>query len=60
MRDEVTSDENIGAERFSDDWEAKAPAAIKAAKAIAVDGSGYFAAVRCTEEFGCVLHQPKE
>lgn len=29
-------------------------------KAVVVDGSGYFAALRCREDFGCVLHQEKE
>lgn len=29
-----------------------------AAKAVCQDGSGYFAAVKCREAFGCVLYQP--
>jgi hypothetical protein len=27
-------------------------------KAVAVDGSGYFAAIKTRECFGCVLHEP--
>ncbi len=23
------------------------------------DGSGYFAAIICTKDFGCILHEPK-
>lgn len=26
-------------------------------KAVALDGSGYFAALRCREDFGCVYHE---
>lgn len=33
--------------------------AMLAEKAVAVDGSGYFAALRCREDFGCVYHEPK-
>lgn len=29
-----------------------------AEKAVTVDGSGYFAALRCREDFGCVYHEP--
>jgi hypothetical protein len=28
------------------------------AKVICQDGSGYFAAVRCREDFGCILYEP--
>lgn len=28
-------------------------------KAITLDGSGYFAALKCTDDFGCVYHEPK-
>ena len=41
------------------DWdarEAEEARLLKAAKAIAVDGSGYYAALRTAADFGCVLH----
>ena len=28
-------------------------------KAVAVDGSGYFAAIKTQDSFGCVLHEPR-
>lgn len=46
-----------------DDWdevERLEAEALRAAKAFAVDGSGYYAALRTFPDFGCVLHQPKE
>lgn len=46
-------------DRWTDEGEAIIHAAMKAAKAIAVDGSGYYAAVRTAPDFGCVLHSPK-
>jgi hypothetical protein len=27
-------------------------------KAVVVDGSGYFAALKCRSDFGCVYHEP--
>jgi len=45
-------------EAFSDDWdaqEAEEGRLLKAEKAIAVDGSGYYAAIRTAPDFGCVL-----
>lgn len=46
-----------------DRWSTKGEAAIKAAmlatKAIAVDGSGYYAALRTAPDFGCILHVEK-
>jgi hypothetical protein len=43
-----------------DRWSGRADelkrAALGASKAIAVDGSGYYAAVRTAPDFGCVLH----
>lgn len=33
---------------------------VAAAKAIAVDGSGYYAAVRTAPDFGCILHKPRD
>lgn len=35
-------------------------AAIRKHKAIVHDGSGYYAALKTKDDFGCVLHQPKE
>lgn len=46
-----------------DDWdevEKLEVEALRAAKAFAVDGSGYYAALRTFPDFGCVLHQRKE
>lgn len=45
--------------RNIDDWdarEAEEARLLRAAKAIAVDGSGYYAALRTTADFGCVLY----
>lgn len=42
--------------RWTDEGEKIMRDAIAAAKAIAVDGSGYYAAVRTAPDFGCVLH----
>ena len=47
--------EQSGAERFSDEGRAAEHAALAAAKMIAVDGSGYYAALRTAPDFGCVL-----
>ncbi len=64
MREEVERSAHKG---FSDDdrwgegWdvaEAREHAALRAAKAVAVDGSSYHAAVMTTADFGCVLHAP--
>lgn len=47
-----------------DSWDDEAAPLIKAAmikaKAIAVDGSGYYAALRTFSDFGCVLHSPRD
>jgi hypothetical protein len=59
MREDI---ETSAAEKagFQNRWDDGAEEAVKAgllaAKAIAVDGSGYYAAVRTTADFGCVLH----
>lgn len=48
--------------RSMGDWdsrEAEEHRLLAAAKAIAVDGSGYYAAIRTAADFGCVLHEPK-
>ena len=29
-------------------------------KAVVVDGSNYYAALKCREDFGCILHEPLE
>lgn len=45
---------------FPDDWDARVVEEgrlLKAEKAIAVDGSGYYAAIRTAPDFGCVLWQ---
>jgi hypothetical protein len=47
--------------RRLEDWdamEAEENRLLSLEKAIAVDGSGYYAAVRCRGDFGCVLHEP--
>lgn len=49
--------------RLIEDWddrEKEEQRLIIEAKAIAVDGSGYYAAVRCVSDFGCVLHELKD
>lgn len=33
---------------------------IAVSRATVVDGSGYFAALKCEADFGCVLHEPLE
>jgi hypothetical protein len=33
---------------------------IRRELAVVTDGSGYFAALKCREDFGCVLFEPKE
>lgn len=45
--------------RYEPKGEAAAEKALLAAKAIAVDGSGYYAALRTTADFGCTLHEEK-
>lgn len=41
--------------------EAKAEiAAVRKHLAVVKDGSGYYAALKTKDDFGCVLHQPKE
>jgi hypothetical protein len=56
-------DEEYLVELASGDEDDKARAAevrkAREQKAVALDGSGYFAAVRCREDFGCVLHENK-
>lgn len=50
------------ARAITDDWdarEAEERRLLVEAKAIAVDGSGYYAAVRTTPDFGCALHKPR-
>lgn len=43
--------------RWDDGGEEVVLNAMREAKAIAVDGSGYYAALRTAADFGCVLHQ---
>ncbi len=33
---------------------------INSEKAVTVDGSGYFAALRCRSDFGCVYHEANQ
>lgn len=47
-----------GIERFEDGWGEAMKKALVDAKAIAVDGSGYYAALRTFGDFGCVLFSP--
>lgn len=52
----------IAPAREIDDWdkrEAEEERLLKAEKAVAVDGSGYYAALRTQADFGCVLFQGK-
>lgn len=45
--------------RNIEDWDAREAEEMRllvAARAIAVDGSGYYAALRTSADFGCVLH----
>lgn len=51
--------------RLEEDWDAnwdqrqlKHP--VRMELAVVQDGSGYFAALKCREDFGCVLFEPKE
>lgn len=47
--------------REIEDWDAREVEEgrlLSAEKAIAVDGSGYYAAIRTRGDFGCVLHVP--
>ncbi len=47
--------------RRLEDWDAREAEEyrlLSEAKAIAVDGSGYYAALRTRADFGCVLHSP--
>lgn len=49
------------ARRLCDDWDARVAEEgrlLSLEKAIAVDGSGYYAAVRTQADFGCVLWSP--
>lgn len=32
---------------------------VLAQKAVTIDGSGYFAALKCREDFGCVYHETR-
>lgn len=53
-------DEFLGDEPI-DDWERTKREEILAIRkhcAVVVDGSGYFAALKCREDFGCVLYAP--
>jgi hypothetical protein len=63
MREEIVDDAYEGKEtaRWEIDYDEQIKiegAALTAAKAVAVDGSGYFACIRTTGDFGCVLHSP--
>jgi hypothetical protein len=52
----------ISPARELEDWdarEAEERRLLSEAKAIAVDGSGYYAAIRTAPDFGCTLHEPK-
>lgn len=60
MRSSIVDAALIEAEvsdQFSNDGDRIAHDAIAKAKAIAVDGSGYYAALRTAPDFGCVLHE---
>jgi hypothetical protein len=46
-RAEYEWDEDLDIHVVKGDWQA-----------VAVDGSGYFAALRTRESFGCILHDP--
>lgn len=56
IADSVTFPE--GVERWDEAGEKLVGAAMLASKAIAVDGSGYYAAIRTAPDFGCTLHEP--
>jgi hypothetical protein len=62
MRETLEKDalEGTDFDRWDDEAEPIIKAAFRAAKAIAVDGSGYYAALRTASDFGCVLFQAKE
>ena len=63
MRSDFINEEDLGVEDDFDghgEYAKRAKAALMKAKAVAVDGSGYYAAVRCAPDFGCVLHELKE
>ena len=61
MRDDIAQEACPDPEeRWSEAGEAKIEAAMTAAKAIAVDGSDYYAAVRCFADFGCVLWEQRQ
>lgn len=54
-------DDIIAPARQVEDWdarEAEEGRLLKLEKAIAVDSSGYYAALRTQADFGCVLHEP--
>lgn len=63
MRDRVEDSAHEGFDRWGEGWEvvtARETAALQAAKAVAVDGSSYYAAIMTTADFGCVLHEPTD
>lgn len=60
MREDIETDAtcHLADGRWDDEAEPLIKAALIAAKVIAVDGSGYYAALRTMSDFGCVLHEP--
>lgn len=57
QREDITGTDEIQAlEWGSPERDAATVKALTDAKAIAVDGSGYYAALRTAGDFGCVLH----
>lgn len=58
MREHIADAAREGLDRFSPECDAVEEAAVAAAKAIAVDGSGYYAAIRTAPDFGCTLYSP--
>ena len=60
QRETIDDDATEGlTDRYGEEAEARKKAALMAAKAFAVDGSGYYAAVRTAPDFGCILYAPK-
>jgi hypothetical protein len=61
-RQGMTTDDNDAFESYDwlDEEERAEIRAIRKYAAVVVDGSGYFAALKCRADFGCTLHQEKE